>query len=97
MDPFEELEQFYPEIIEMMIREFDSHRFILKLAEKHQVLYIRALDRSIDAHETPFRLAHRQLAQRLHHFPELVKKIGERNSPDIFGNSNSASLWEKVT
>jgi hypothetical protein len=93
---FDEIEQAYPLIIAVMPAEFDAHDFILKLAQAHQRLYVRGLALYAET-DRPFQILHGILAQRLHKFEPLITKIGERNSPDIFRQTNSASLWKKRT
>jgi hypothetical protein len=92
---FEALDAVYEQIIALMPDTFDSHEFILKLAQEHQRLYVRALIEYAES-ERPFQIAHGQIAMRLHNFPNLVTKIGERNSEDIFQQKNSAAMWQKV-
>jgi hypothetical protein len=36
---------------------------------------------------------HAEIARRLLNHPDLVKKVGEHTSPDIFGQKTSASVW----
>jgi hypothetical protein len=92
---FESLEDVYPLVIAHMPPKFDSHEFILKLAQEHQRLYVQALIEYAES-ERPFQIAHGQIANRLLKFPHLVTKVGEHNSKDIFLQDNSASLWQKV-
>ena len=92
---FEALEAVYEEVIASMPDTFDSHEFILKLAQEHQRLYVQALIEYADS-ERPFQIAHGQIAKRLRNFPNLVTYIGERNSNDIFLQNNSAAMWRKV-
>ena len=92
---FEALEAVYEEVIDSMPATFDAHEFILKLAQRHQRLYVQALIEYADS-DRPFQIVHGQIAQRLSNFPNLVSYIGERNSKDIFLQLNSASLWRKV-
>ena len=92
---FESLEDVYPQVIEHMPDKFDSHDFILKLAQEHQRLYVQTLVEYAKS-ERPFQIAHGQIANRLLKFPNLVTKTGEHNSKDIFLQDNSASLWQKV-
>ena len=73
--------------------EFDSHQFILELAHQHQRLYVQALVTFADM-DHPFMVVHGEIARRLSH-TSLVKKIGERDSEDIFRQVNSAVLWKK--
>lgn len=94
MNPFEALEQHYPEIITRMGKRFSAHEFILELAHEHQGLYIKALAQYAD-NKAPFQAVHGQLAQLLHKFPNLVNKIGEESSTDIFGHSAGATVWGK--
>jgi hypothetical protein len=95
MNPLTTLEQQYSAVIKGMKKQFNAHEFILVLAHQHQGLYIQLLHQYVN-HAAPFQNAHRDLAQSLSKFPQLVKHIGQVNSTDIFGHSNSASLWEKV-
>jgi hypothetical protein len=92
MNPFEALEQHYPEIIQRMDKRFSSHEFIRELSHQHQGLYIRALEQYVD-HDTPFMVVHGRLAQALHKFDHLIYHIGNESSTDIFGHSNGASVW----
>ena len=92
---FDNLETRYPRIIDMMPNEFDSHEFILKLAHEHQRLYVQALIDYAD-NEQPFKIVHGIIAKRLHNFPELVTKIGEGSSEDIFRQVKSAAVWQKI-
>ncbi|WKZ38711.1 MAG: hypothetical protein QY328_10630 [Anaerolineales bacterium] len=92
---FEALEAVYEEVIDSMPDTFDAHEFILKLAQRHQRLYVQALIEYAES-ERPFQIAHGQIAQRLRNFPNLVAYDGEHNSKDIFLQVNSASLWRKV-
>jgi hypothetical protein len=78
-----------------MPSRFDSHEFILKLAQDYQRLYVHALQEYAES-ERPFQILHGLLVQRLLNFPELVAKIGEQNTEDIFRQVNSAIIWQKV-
>ena len=40
---YEAIEEIYPRIVKLMDDEFDSHEFILMLAQKYQKLYVQAL------------------------------------------------------
>ncbi len=90
------LEHQYPALLAAMPEEFDSHAFILRLAQANQRLYIEALA-AYAASDHPFMNVHREIARRLNRFPELVARAGERPSVDIFGQSNSAVVWRKVS
>jgi hypothetical protein len=94
-DQFEDLEGVYEEVIALMPDTFDSHQFILKLAQEHQRLYVQALIEYAES-ERPFQIAHGQIAKRLKNFPNLVTYIGETTSEDIFLQKNSAAIWRKV-
>jgi hypothetical protein len=92
---FESLESVYPKVIDSMPETFDSHQFILKLAQDYQRLYVQALIEHVKS-ERPFQIAHGQIAIRLHNFPSLVSRIGEHDSEDIFRQVNSAVVWQKL-
>ena len=94
MDPFEALEDHYPEIIARMGRRFNAHRFILMLAQMYQGLYIQALAQYAD-HPHPFMVVHSRIVWGLARCIDLVQQDGIENSTDIFGNSNTASVWVK--
>ncbi|MEW6580732.1 MAG: hypothetical protein AB1435_16270 [Chloroflexota bacterium] len=96
MDPFDELERHYPEIISRMPERFNSHEFILQLAYEYQRLYIKALAMYAEAEGWPFMIVHGRLAKGLIKYPDLVKDIGDEPSRDIFGHSSSAALWRKL-
>ena len=92
---FELLEAVYEQVIALMPNKFDSHEFILKLAQEHQRLYVQALVEYADS-ERPFQIVHGQIAMRLLKYPTLVARIGEHISKDIFLRENTATLWQKV-
>jgi hypothetical protein len=92
---FKSLEAVYEQVIELMPNKFDSHEFILKLAQEHQQLYVKALIEHAES-EKPFQIVHSQIAMRLLKFPNLVTRAGDHISRDIFLQENVATLWEKV-
>ena len=94
MNPLEEIEQYYPEILDAMPKRFNSHEFILKLAHRYQGPYIRVLAQYADS-PSPFMSAHGQLAKLIGKFSDKVKGLDYESSTDIFGNSNSAMVWSK--
>lgn len=96
MDPFEELERLYPDLIARMPDRFNSHEFILRLAYEHQRLYVKALAMYLDAAGHPFMIVHGRLAKALARYPTLLKYIGDEPSQDIFGHASSAALWYKL-
>ena len=94
MDPFEALLEHYPETIAQMPEQFDSHAFILRLASRHQALYVQALAEYPDS-DAPFKTVHGRLAKALHQFDAMVTHEGTVTSTDIFGDDTSAALWRK--
>ena len=94
MNPFEELQKHYPDIISHMGQRFNSHEFIRVLAHEHQGLYIKALAQYADS-KAPFKVVHGQLAKGLVKFDQLVFYIGDEPSTDIFGNASGAAVWGK--
>jgi hypothetical protein len=92
---FDALEVVFPEIVAMMPDYFDSHDFILKLAHKHQQSYVAALAQYVDR-DYPFQIVHGEIARRLLTHPDLVTKIGEHSSRDIFMQKTPAAVWYKV-
>ena len=91
----EKLEGQFASIVALMEDIFDSHDFILKLAQAHQGLYVKALQPYADT-GCPFRNVHREIAKRLLKYDQLVEKTGEGNSPNIFGVECSCARWSKV-
>ena len=93
------LYQQYPGIIKQMPQRFTSHEFILELARQYQTSYIEALYEYRNSpnpnNPSPFQILHGQLANYLHHCLQ-VRHVGQQNSTDIFGNSNTCAVWEKV-
>ena len=92
---FTRLYDQYAECIAKMDSVFDSHEFILKLAQMDQQAYIEALHAYRDG--APFQAVHQQLSAHLNNFPHLVEPLGSVNSHDIFGNSNTCMQWRKRT
>ena len=94
-DDFRPLEAFYEQVIALMPNRFDSHDFILKLAQEHQQLYVQAFVDYVER-EKPFQPVHAQIAARLHKYPHLVTKIGEHISKDILLQEKTVALWQKT-
>ena len=90
----------YPGIISEMPDEFTSHEFILKLAQEDQTEYINALfayrNVTREGKSAPFMIVHRELSRGLKKYPELVEKIDDVSSVDIFGQPNGCPLWRKL-
>ncbi len=95
MPALEELEEKFSEIVAFMPATFDSHEFILKLAQKYQKAYVRALNEYAD-NDQPFQTVHALLAKRLKQHADLVKHIDYRASKNIFRYDTAAAVWEKV-
>ena len=87
------LEQVFPSTLATLRDEFDSHEFILKLANRNQRLYVQALATYADAVH-PFDALHSQIVRRLIGTGS-VKKVREHNSPDIFRQVNSSWVLHK--
>jgi hypothetical protein len=94
-DEFKSLEAVYEKVIALMPNKFDSHEFILKLAQEYQQLYVQTLVAYVDS-DRPFQAVHGQIAMRLLKFPNLVTRVGEHISKDIFLQESSAIMWQKV-
>lgn len=92
---FDALEAKFAAIVAKMDHYFDSHAFILRLAQAHQRLYVAALAAYAD-HEYPFQIVHGEISRRLLNHPELVTKVGENISQDIFHHKSSAAVWRKA-
>lgn len=92
---FVELEEKYPEIVKKMHDEFNSHVFILALAQKYQRLYVQALYEYAD-NDQPFLTVHGEIAKRLKKRKDLVKHVDNKISKNIFGLDSDAAVWKKV-
>ena len=95
MSALEELEKKFPEIVGLMPAKFDSHQFILKLAQRYQKAYVRALNEYADNNQ-PFQTVHALLAKKQKQHEDLVKHIDYRASKNIFRYDTEAAVWEKV-
>lgn len=91
---FDPIFAIYPSIIAEMPARFNSHQFILRLAQQHQATYVEAL--YAHRNRNPFQAVHNVLSKRLRNHPQLVQHIGEVDSTDIFGHSNRCAEWSKV-
>jgi hypothetical protein len=95
MSAIESLEAVYEQVIALMPNRFDTHEFIVKLAQEHQQLYVKALIEHAES-EKPFRALHSQIAMRMLKYPNLITRIGDHISRDIFLQENIAAQWQKV-
>jgi hypothetical protein len=97
---FTALFEHYPTIIGHMPEVFTSHQFILRLAQQHQTLYIKALySYRHSPHRgspAPFRTVHGILSRHLNAYPELITHIGTVKSTDIFGQVQECAQWRKL-
>jgi hypothetical protein len=91
----DDLVSHYPEVISKLPDRFDSHEFILRLAQDHQCLYVQALQKYAKS-EYPFKYLHFLLARHLLAFPEWVVKTGHHNSENIFRGISDAAIWQRV-
>ena len=95
-DAFEKLEKQFSKIVKSIDKDpFDSHDFILKLAQKYQKLYVQLLYVYKDNNQ-PFQSVHKEIAKRLKKHDDLVKQIRVRSSKNIFGLENKVAVWRKV-
>ncbi len=94
---FERLEELFPRIVNLMPKnEFDSHDFILVLAQKYQKLYVQLLYVYKDNNQ-PFQSVHKEIPKRLKKRVDLVEHvIRKHSSKNIFGLENSCAVWRKV-
>ena len=90
----DQLEAHFPDLITLMPAEFDSHEFILALAHSQQRDYVLALANYADR-DKPFMIVHGEIARRLQNYTDRLRKVGEHDSQDIFGQLNSAVVWQK--
>jgi hypothetical protein len=96
-DAFEILEKQFAKIVKLIDKDtFDSHDFILKLAQKNQKLYVQLLYVYKDNNQ-PFQSVHKEIAKRLKKYTGLVR-YDPRNhsSKNIFGLVNKCAVWHKV-
>jgi hypothetical protein len=95
-EAFERLEEIFPRIVKLIHKDvFDSHDFILVLAQKYQKLYVQLLYAYKDNNQ-PFQSVHKEIAKRLKKHNDLVKQIRDRSSKNIFGLENEVAVWQKV-
>src|SRR5688500_14850000 len=95
-DAFERLETIFPRIVKLISKdEFDSHDFILKLAQKYQKLYVQLLYVYKDNNQ-PFQSVHKEIAKRLKKRTDLVTHIRDESSDNIFGLKNKVAVWRKI-
>ena len=85
----------YPGLIEQMPDEFNSHEFILLLAQQNQENYIEALYEYC-RNTNPFQVVHGILSRQLHEYRNLVRHEGETNSTDIFKQRNRCARWSRI-
>jgi hypothetical protein len=89
----------YPAIIAQMPQIFTSHQFILRLAQQHQVLYIEALCNYRNSMHgkkpAPFRAVHGILSRHLNAYSDLIARMENVPSTDIFGQAETCAQWKK--
>jgi hypothetical protein len=95
-EAFERLEETFPRIVNSISKDdFDSHEFILALAQKYQKLYVQLLYVYKDNNQ-PFQSVHKEIAKRLKKREDLVEYSGNHSSKNIFGLDNNCAVWHKV-
>lgn len=96
VDAYEQLEKVYPKVVKLIKDdEFDSHKFILTLAQKYQKLYIDALYEHRNQRQ-PFHRVHMAIAKRLKKRTDLVEYVKDQRTPNIFVEKSTVALWRKV-
>lgn len=93
-DAFEILEKQFSKIVKLIDKDpFDSHDFILKLAQKNQKLYVQLLYVYKDNNQ-PFQSVHKEIAKRLKKHNDLVRHdLRNHSSKNIFGLVNKCAVW----
>jgi hypothetical protein len=91
---FSAIKLHYPATIRKMTNRFTAHEFIIKLAREHQKLYVEALHAYRNGN--PFQIVHKQLAELLNEFPEVVRDGDAKDSHDIWTNQQGCSRWRRV-
>ncbi len=96
-DAFERLEKEFPKIVKLIDKDtFDSHDFILRLAQKNQRLYVQLLY-VYKENNQPFQSVHKEIAKRLKKQHDLVRyDARSHSSKNIFGLVNKCAVWHKV-
>lgn len=95
---FSNLEAKFPDVVAQMKDTFDSHEFLLILAQQNQAEYINALYAYKESeNSSPFQVVHGAIMKKLHNHTELVLLLrDDKPSMDIWGNSNTCAEWRKV-
>ena len=95
-EAFERLEEMFPRIVNLMPKnDFDSHDFILALAQEYQKFYVQLLHVYKDNNQ-PFQSVHKEIARRLKKRDDLVEHVGNHSSKNIFGLENNCAVWHKL-
>jgi hypothetical protein len=94
-DAYQNLERVFHRIVKLMPDEFDSHDFLLVLAQKYQKFYIEVLYAYRDKNR-PFHRVHMAIGKRLKKRVDLVTHIKFRRSNNIFGEKSRVAVWQKV-
>jgi len=85
------------EVLQAMSKdEFDTHEFILELAQRYQKEYIQSL--ACQTGSNPFQALHSKIGKAVKS-SDLVDEIIDGNdhrSPNIFGSTSSCSKWRKI-
>jgi hypothetical protein len=76
---------------------FDSHDFIREFARLNQQAYIEALYERRDC-QNPFNTLHTRIGRMLgNEFTDILEDTGDdERSPNIFGQSNYCTVWQKL-
>ncbi|MCK6579169.1 MAG: toll/interleukin-1 receptor domain-containing protein [Anaerolineae bacterium] len=89
------LEGHFEEVIREMPAQFTAQRFILKLAQRNQTEYIRALSAYEDS-AAPFRALHVQLSKRLKERTDLAAAIGSTSARNLWNETSESELYRKL-
>jgi hypothetical protein len=77
---------------------FDFHQIILKVAEKNQPDYVKALYAEVEGgrEDHPFRALHIGLGPRIRRLCAEKYTYSEHSSPDIFGNKDKCAYYSRI-
>jgi hypothetical protein len=96
MSRLDVIKRHYPDLIAVMLDDFDSHDLIFEVIARHSHIYDSLLNIYDANDDRRVGKLHRNLSTCLNSFPELVQRNGNSQSMNVHGYKSKAARWRRI-